>query len=103
MMVWPSKPLAGLTLSHAEMSTSAEPLNMYGPVATRLRPYAPALPSKHLPISCGIGAVAGIAIAKRKSPRGFVSLMTSVDEFGVVMPETFLPLAPFAQPTMSEY
>src|SRR3954452_12179120 len=100
MMVWPSKPLAGLTLSHAEVFTSAEPLNMYGPVATRLRPYAPALPSKHLPISCGIGAVAGIAIAKRKSPRGFVSLMTRVDGFGVVTPETFFPWPPSAQPPL---
>ena len=36
---------------------------MYGPVETRLRPYVPALPSKHLPISDGIGAVAGIDIA----------------------------------------
>src|SRR5262245_54064679 len=101
MIVWPSKPLAGFTAAHEEMSTLSEPANMYGPVETMLRPYAPALPSKHLPISCGIGAVAGIAIAKRKSPRGLLSLMTIVDAFGVVMPEMFLPLAPFAQPTMS--
>ena len=71
---------------------------MYGPDDTTLRPYACALPLKHLPTSTGIGAVAGIASAYRKSPRGCVRLITSVLLFGVLMPEMFFPLAPAAQP-----
>ncbi len=76
---------------------------MYGPVETTSRPYSPGLPSKHLPTSAGIGAVAGIDMRRWKSPVGFVRLKTIVLSFGVLMPEIVfaLPFATASQPLIT--
>ena len=77
---------------------------MYGPVATRWRPYSPGAVS-HPATSSGIGAVAGSARRWMKSPRGAVSVKEMVRSSGVRIPVIVVarPAAKSAIPAIASY